>query len=76
MSKKIVQTEIPLSMYEEFWGIAKKEKKKIKEAAREAISEYIINRTKFDAKDPFFTLKSVAYRDSRASENIDKILYG
>lgn len=76
MSKKIVQTEIPLSMYEEFREIAKKEKKKIKEAVREAISEYIVNRTKFNPEDPFFTLKPAAYKNSRASENIDKILYG
>lgn len=75
MTKKVVQTEIPLSMYEEFREIAKKEKKKIKEAAREAISEYITGKTKFNAKDPFFTLKPVAYKDRRASENIDNILY-
>ncbi len=76
MKKKVVQTEIPLTMYEDFVDVTKREKKKIKEVVREAIAEYIAKKNKFDPDDSLFRLKPVKYKDRKASENVDKILYG
>lgn len=73
---KVVQTELPLDLYGEFQEIARRENKKIKNAAREAIAEYVTGRRKFEANDPLFNMEPVAYKDEKASEDIDKILYG
>lgn len=73
---KVVQTELPLDLYGEFQEIARRENKKIKNAAREAIAEYVADKRKFEANDPLFSMKPVDYKDEKASEDIDKILYG
>lgn len=74
--KKVVQTEIPEESYKELSEITEKEGITIKEAVREAIAEYIASKSRFSAEDALFKLKPVKYKDARASEDVDKILYG
>jgi hypothetical protein len=73
---KVVQTRLPIEKYKEIHELARKENKTLKEVAKEAILEYLLNKSKFNEHDPLFKLKAVDYRDERASEDVDKILYG
>ncbi len=66
MDRKVVQTELPITMHEEFRYLARRKKRKIEEVARE---------NKLESDDPFFKLRSVAFKDKKTSENVDKILY-
>jgi len=76
MKKKIVQTILDEPEYSEFKKASERAKKTLREAAREAINRWTEETSGISPEDPIFNLRSVSYKDRKASENHDVILYG
>lgn len=77
---KVVQTEVPASLYERFSAASNARDMNIKEAVREAIAEFTYRNEPIDPDDPI--LAPLAWdadgtsTDDDASERVDEILYG
>jgi hypothetical protein len=76
MARKIVQTILEESEYENFRKASQKSKKTIREAAREAIQKWTEEASGINSDDPIFKLKPVSYKSRKAAEDHDMILYG
>lgn len=76
MTKKIIQTILDQSEYDEFRRVSEKTGKTIREAAREAIRKWTEEVSGISAEDPIFKIKPVPYGDSKVSEQHDSLLYG
>jgi len=76
MDEKVVQTTLTGEEYERLKEATRKTGKSIKEAVREAILTWSEEKSGIHGDDPIFKLKPVSYRDERASERVDEILYG
>ncbi|MCL4518603.1 MAG: hypothetical protein M1587_05325 [Thaumarchaeota archaeon] len=76
MKKRIVQTILEESEYEEFRKTSKRAGKTLRRAAREAIMKWTEEESGISTEDPIFKLKPVSYKDEKASERHDTILYG
>jgi hypothetical protein len=76
MKKKIVQTILDEPEYAEFRKASERAKKTLREAAREAINRWTEETSGISPEDPIFKLKSISYKDRKASENHDAVLYG
>lgn len=76
---KVVQTEVPASLYERFVAAAEARDVTIKEAALEAITEFTYRHEPIDPDDPIFEPLSWEAedieRDDDASERVDEIAY-
>ena len=75
MSKKIVQTVLEDSEYEEFRRASERSKKTIRQAAREAIQKWTEEASGISADDPIFKLKPVHYKNRKVAEEHDVVLY-
>ncbi len=53
---KYIQSELDRHLYFELKRTAEKKGISIKEAIREAVTEWVRDRSGFDKKDPFFTM--------------------
>lgn len=77
---KVVQTEVPTTLYERFARAADARTLTIKEAASEAIAEFVYRHEPVDPDDPLFEALSgdtgSAPTDDDASERVDEIAYG
>jgi len=76
MARRIVQTILEESEYEEFRRASKRVRKTLREAAREAIRKWAEETSGVSAEDPLFRIRSVSYGDPKASEYHDRLLYG
>ncbi|MBI2648878.1 MAG: hypothetical protein HYW93_04400 [Thaumarchaeota archaeon] len=76
MKKKIIQTIVDESEYDEFRKVSEKTGKTIREAAREAIRKWTEEASGISPEDPIFRIKPVSYGDSKVSEQHDSALYG
>lgn len=76
---KVVQTEVPVSLYDRFAEAADARGLTIKAAAREAIAEFTYRHEPIDPDDPLFEPLSWETtdvpRDDAASERVDEITY-
>lgn len=71
MKKKVVQTLLEESDYEEFRKTSKKVGKTLREAAREAIRKWTEEISGISPEDPIFKIKPIPYGDTKASEHHD-----
>ena len=55
---KYIQTELDLHNYSDLKKTAEKQGISIKEAIREAVMEWVREKSGFDEKDPFFKMKT------------------
>jgi hypothetical protein len=53
----------------------KRAKKSLKEASRKMITRWTKETSGISPEDPIFNLKSISYKDKKASENHDAVLY-
>lgn len=78
--EKVVQTEVSTSLHERFAAAADAREMTIKEAVREAITEFTYRNEPVDRDDPIFEPLSWATdpesADDDASERVDELLYG
>lgn len=77
---KVVQTEVPTPLYEQFKTATDERGMTIKQAAAEAIREFTYRYQPIDPDDPLFAPlrwddEDIAQSDD-ASERIDEIAYG
>lgn len=75
MRKKIIQTILDQSEYDEFRKVSERTGKTIREAAREAIRKWTEEASGISAQDPIFKIKAVSYGDPKVSERHDSALY-
>lgn len=69
---KYIQSELNKHIYSELKKTAEKEGISIKEAIREAVVEWVMEKSGFDKEDPFFKMHT--FRASKdLSENHDEI---
>ncbi|NJD77355.1 MAG: ribbon-helix-helix protein, CopG family [Candidatus Methanoperedens sp.] len=72
---KYIQSELNINIYHELKKTAEKEGISIKEAIREAVLEWVREKSGFDKEDPFFKMHT--FRASKdLSENHDEIYEG
>jgi len=74
--KKVVQTVLEESEYQNFRKVAKGKGLKVKEATRSAILHWTRELTPLDLSDQFFKLKPADLGDPELSSKVDEILYG
>ena len=72
----MAQTEFDLKEYDTLAKAARKSGLSIKEALRHAALQWATETSGIGTADPIFHLKPVSYRDKKASEHIDEIVYG
>lgn len=69
---KYIQSELDKHLYSELKKTAEKKGISIKEAIKEAVLEWVMDRSGFDKKDPFFSMHT--FRASKdLSEKHDEI---
>lgn len=76
---KVVQTEVPARLHEQFTQAARKQDMTLKEAAAEAIAAFTYRHQPVDSDDPLFApleWDDDVERDDDASERVDDIAYG
>ena len=73
-TKKVVQTELEPSAYEELAKIAASKNLTIKEAAREALRWWSVSNSDL-GEDPLFKLKPVEFKLKVKSDEIEAFLY-
>lgn len=77
---KVVQTEVPASLYERFAAAANAREMTIKEAVREVVIEFTHRNEPIDPDDPILAPLSgdaeATSTDEDTSERVDEILYG
>lgn len=82
MERKVAQTELDSEEYSALAATAKKNRLSIKEALRQAALQWVQEKSGINPDDPIFHIKPVVFRDKkgkvdrRASEEVDKIVYG
>ncbi len=69
---KYIQSELDRHLYFELKRTAEKKGISIKEAIREAVTEWVRDRSGFDKKDPFFTMHTF-HASKDLSERHDEI---
>lgn len=73
----VVQTALSPEEYERFRSIAEREGKTLKEALREAATEYVTTREEPDPDDPFFSYEPPeTVGESVTATKTDEYLYG
>lgn len=76
---KVVQTEVSAGLYEQFKKAADGRDMTIKEAAREALTEFTYRHQPVDPDDPLFApleWDDAAAATDDASERVDELAYG
>lgn len=73
-TKKVVQTELEQSDYEELARLATSKNMTIKEAAREALRWWSVSNSDLK-EDPLFKLKPVEFKLKVKSDEIEAFLY-
>ena len=73
-TKKVVQTELEESDYEELARLATSKNMTIKEAAREALRSWSVSNADL-SEDPLFKLKPVEFKMKVKSDKIEAFLY-
>ena len=73
-TKKVVQTELEESDYEELARLATSKNMTIKEAAREALRSWSVSNADL-SEDPLFKLKPVEIKMKVKSDKIEAFLY-
>lgn len=73
----VVQTSLSADEYERFRAIAEREGKTLKEALKEAATEYVATREQPDPDDPFFSYEPPEDGEgSVTATKTDEYLYG